>query len=77
MVVDNIINKIMFLKLKLSRKERRQLKKVEEELAIRMIVAAQEVLEEEKLAFVDDLDQEDYTDLQELVIVNAISNVIL
>jgi hypothetical protein len=77
LVVDNIINKIMFLKLKLSRKERRQLKKVEEELAIRMIVAAQEVLEEEKLAFVDDLDQEDYTDLQELVIVNAISNVIL
>ena len=77
MVVDNIINKIMFLKLKLSRKERRQLKKVEEELAIRMIVAAQEVLEEEKLAFVDDLDQEDYTDLQELIIVNAISNVIL
>jgi len=67
----------MFLKLKISRKERRQLKKVEEELAIRMIVAAQEVLEEEKLAFVDDLDQEDYTDLQELVIVNAISNVIL
>jgi hypothetical protein len=67
----------MFLKLKLSRKERRQLKKVEEELAIRMIVAAQEVLEEEKLAFVDDLDQEDYTDLQELIIVNAISNVIL
>ena len=67
----------MFLKLKLSSKERRQLKKVEEELAIRMIVAAQEVLEEEKLAFVDDLDQEDYTDLQELMIVNAISNVIL
>ena len=67
----------MFLKLKLSRKERRQLKKIEEELAIRMIVEAQKVLEEEKLAFVDDLDQEDYTDLQELVIVNAISNVIL
>jgi len=67
----------MFLKLKLSSKERRQLKKVEEELAIRIIVAAQEVLEEEKLAFVDDLDQEDYTDLQELIIVNAISNVIL
>jgi hypothetical protein len=67
----------MFLKLKLSQRERNQLKKVEEELAIRMIVAAQEVLEEEKLAFVDDLDQEDYTDLQELVIVNAISNVIL
>ena len=67
----------MFLKLKLSRKERRQLKKVEEELAIRMIVAAQEVLEEEELAFVDTLNQEDYTDLQELVIVNAISNVIL
>jgi len=67
----------MFLKLKLSSKERRQLKKVEEELAIRIIVAAQEVLEEEKLGFVDDLDQEDYTDLQELIIVNAISNVIL
>lgn len=67
----------MFLKLKLSREERKQLKKVEEELAIRMIVAAQEVLEEEKLAFVDTLNQEDYTDLQELVIVNAISNVIL
>jgi len=67
----------MFLKLKLSSKERRQLKKVEEELAIRIIVAAQEVLEEEKIAFVDDLDQEDYTDLQELIIVNAISNVIL
>lgn len=67
----------MFLKLKLSQRERNQLKKVEEELAIRMIVAAQEVLEEEKLAFVDDLDQEDYTDLQELMIVNAISNVIL
>jgi len=67
----------MFLKLKLSRRERNQLKKVEEELAIRMIVAAQEVLEEEKLAFVDTLNQEDYTDLQELVIVNAISNVIL
>jgi len=67
----------MFLKLKLSSKERRKLKKVEEELAIRIIVAAQEVLEEEKLGFVDDLDQEDYTDLQELIIVNAISNVIL
>jgi hypothetical protein len=67
----------MFLKLKLSRKERKQLKRVEEELAIRMIVAAQEVLEEEELAFVDTLNQEDYTDLQELVIVNAISNVIL
>jgi len=67
----------MFLKLKLSKRERIQLKKVEEELAIRMIVAAQEVLEEEKLAFVDTLSQEDYTDLQELVIVNAISNVIL
>jgi len=67
----------MFLKLKLSKRERNQLKKVEEELAIRMIVAAQEVLEEEKLAFVDTMNQEDYTDLQELVIVNAISNVIL
>ena len=67
----------MFLKLKLSRKERKQLKRVEEELAIRMIVAAQEVLEEEELAFVDTLNQEDYTDLQELVIINAISNVIL
>jgi len=67
----------MFLKLKLSKRERNQLKKVEEELAIRMIVAAQEVLEEEKLAFVDTLNQEDYTDLQELIIVNAISNVIL
>jgi len=67
----------MFLKLKLSKRERIQLKKVEEELAIRIIVAAQEVLEEEKLGFVDDLDQEDYTDLQELIIVNAISNVIL
>ena len=65
----------MFLKLKLSRKERKQLKKVEEELAIRMIVAAQEELE--KLAFVDDLDQDDYVALQELVIVDAISNVIL
>ena len=67
----------MFLKLKLSKRERKQLKRVEEELAIRMIVAAQEVLEEEKLAFVDTMNQEDYTDLQELVIVNAISNVIL
>jgi len=67
----------MFLRLKLSKRERNQLKKVEEELAIRMIVAAQEVLEEEKLAFVDTMNQEDYTDLQELVIVNAISNVIL
>ena len=65
----------MFLKLKLSRRERKQLKKVEEELAIRMIVAAQEELE--KLAFVDDLDQYDYVALQELVIVGAISNVIL
>ena len=67
----------MFLKLKLSKEEIKQLKRVEEELAIRMIVAAQEVLEEEKLAFVDTMNQEDYTDLQELVIVNAISNVIL
>lgn len=67
----------MFLRLKLSKRERNQLKRVEEELAIRMIVAAQEVLEEEKLAFVDTMNQEDYTDLQELVIVNAISNVIL
>ena len=65
----------MFLKLKLSRRERKQLKKVEEELAIRMIVAAQQELE--KLAFVDDLDQYDYVALQELVIVGAISNVIL
>ena len=65
----------MFLKLKLSKRERKQLKKVEEELAIRIIVAAQEEIE--KLAFVDDLDQEDYVALQELVIVGAISNVIL
>ena len=65
----------MFLKLKLSRRERNQLKKVEEELAIRMIVAAQEELE--KLAFVDDLDQEDYIALQELAIVDALVNVIL
>jgi hypothetical protein len=65
----------MFLKLKLSKRERKQLKKVEEELAIRIIVAAQEEIE--KLAFVDDLDQEDYVALQELVIVDAITNVIL
>ena len=65
----------MFLKLKLSRRERNQLKKVEEELAIRMIVAAQEELE--KLAFVDDLDQEDYIALQELAIDDALVNVIL
>ena len=65
----------MFLKLKLSRRERKQLKKVEEELAIRMIVAAQEELE--KLAFVDDLDQEDYIALQELAIDDALVNVIL
>ena len=49
----------MFLRLKLSKRERNQLKRVEEELAIRMIVAAQEVLEEEKLAFVDTMNQED------------------
>ena len=65
----------MFLKLKLSKRERKQLKKVEEELAIRIIVAAQEEIE--KLAFLDDLDQEDYVALQELVIVDAITNVIM
>jgi len=67
----------MFLKLNLSNKERRQLKEVEKELAIKIIVAAQETLEESQLGFVEDLNSEDFVDLQELIMVNAMSDVIL
>ena len=67
----------MFLKLNLSNKERRQLKEVEKELAIKIIVAAQEALEESQLGFVEDLNSEDFVDLQELIMVNAMSDVIL
>ena len=67
----------MFLKLNLSNKERRQLKEVEKELAIKIIVAAQEALEESQLGFIEDLNSEDFVDLQELIMVNAMSDVIL
>jgi len=67
----------MFLKLNLSNKERRQLKEVEKELAIKIIVAAQEALEESQLGFVEDLNSEDFVDLQELIMVNAMADVIL
>ena len=67
----------MFLKLNLSDKERRQLKEVEKELAIKIIVAAQETLEESQLGFVEDLNSEDFVDLQELIMVNAMADVIL
>jgi hypothetical protein len=67
----------MFLKLNLSNKERRQLKEVEKELAIKIIVAAQETLEESQLGFVEDLNSEDFVDLQELIMVNAMADVIL
>jgi hypothetical protein len=67
----------MFLKLNLSNKERRQLKEVEKELAIKIIVAAQEALEESQLGFIEDLNSEDFVDLQELIMVNAMSDIIL
>jgi hypothetical protein len=67
----------MFLKLNLSNKERKQLKEVEKELAIKIIVAAQEALEESQLGFVEDLNSEDFVDLQELIMVNAMADVIL
>ena len=67
----------MFLKLNLSNKERKQLKEVEKELAIKIIVAAQEALEESQLGFIEDLNSEDFVDLQELIMVNAMADVIL
>jgi hypothetical protein len=63
--------------LELSKKEKDQLKAVEKELAVRIIVAAQEVLEGDEFIWVDALSDEDFIKLQEKIIMDAVTNVIL
>jgi len=63
--------------LELSKKEKNQLKAVEKELAVRIIVAAQEVLEGDEFIWVDALNDEDFIKLQEKIIMDAVTNVIL
>jgi hypothetical protein len=63
--------------LELSKEEKDQLKAVEKELAVRIIVAAQEVLEGDEFVWVDALSDEDFVKLQEKIIMDAVTNVIL
>ena len=63
--------------LELSKKEKDQLKAVEKELGVRIIVAAQEVLEGDEFIWVDALSDEDFIKLQEKIIMDAVTNVIL
>lgn len=63
--------------LELSKEEKDQLKAVEKELAVRIIVAAQEVLEGDEFIWVDALSDEDFVKLQEKIIMDAVTNVIL
>jgi len=63
--------------LKLSQEEKDQLKNAEKELAVRIIVAAQEVLEGDEFIWVDTLNDEDFIKLQEKLIMDAVANVIL
>jgi hypothetical protein len=63
--------------LELSKEEKDQLKAVEKELAVRIIVAAQEVLEGDEFIWVDALSDEDFIKLQEKIIMDAVTNVIL
>ena len=63
--------------LQLSQEEKDQLKAVEKELAVRIIVAAQEVLEGDEFIWVDALSDEDFIKLQEKIIMDAVTNVIL
>lgn len=63
--------------LELNKEEKDQLKAVEKELAVRIIVAAQEVLEGDEFIWVDALSDEDFIKLQEKIIMDAVTNVIL
>jgi len=63
--------------LELSKEEKDQLKAVEKELAVRIIVAAQEVLEGDEFVWIDALSDEDFIKLQEKIIMDAVTNVIL
>lgn len=63
--------------LELSKEEKDQLKAVEKELAVRIIVAAQEVLEGDEFIWIDALSDEDFIKLQEKIIMDAVTNVIL
>ncbi len=63
--------------LKLSQEEKDQLKNAEKELAVRIIVATQEVLEGDEFIWVDALNDEDFIKLQHYMIMDAVTNVIL
>ena len=63
--------------LELSKEEKAQLKDAEKELAVRIIVAVQEVLEDDKFIWVDTLNDEDFVALQQKMIMDAVANVIL
>lgn len=63
--------------LELSKEEKAQLKDAEKELAVRIIVAVQEILEEDQFIWVDALNDEDFIALQQKMIMDAVANVIL
>lgn len=63
--------------LELSKEEKAQLKDAEKELAVRIIVAVQEILEEDQFIWVDALNDEDFVALQQKMIMDAVANVIL
>jgi len=63
--------------LKLNQEEKDQLKNAEKELAVRIIIAAQEILESDEFIWVDTLNDEDFIKLQEKLIMDAVANVIL
>ena len=63
--------------LELSKEEKAQLKDAEKELAVRIIVAVQEILEDDQFIWVDTLNDEDFVALQQKMIMDAVANVIL
>jgi hypothetical protein len=63
--------------LELSKEEKAQLKDAEKELAVRIIVAVQEILEDDQFIWVDTLNDEDFIALQQKMIMDAVANVIL
>lgn len=64
--------------LKLSKKQREQVKEIQHEVAVRVIMAVQDTLQEsEEMEWIDELSDEDFTELQTMVIMDTISNLII
>lgn len=64
--------------LKLSKKQREQVKEIQHEVAVRVIMAVQDALQEsEEMEWIDELSDEDFTELQTMVIMDTITNLII